>query len=242
MLQRTEGIVLRTVSYGEADLIVTYLTTDFGIVKAFAKSPRKLRSRFGSSLEPLTLSKISFWGREDSALPRLTQSDIIHPFHSIRSSFQCFLRVSEIVELTLNFVAERDSNAGVYSLLRKTLYAVENEPGSVLLLLYYKLRLLELTGYLPRLHSCGRCGKAGDVFYLAHGTVLCGRCSAERGSFVPLSPAVISLSINLLGWNYSKINRIKPSEKLIGELSTLLDEHVKYILEKNLKTKAFNHL
>jgi DNA repair protein RecO (recombination protein O) len=239
MLQRTEGIVLRTVSYGEADLIVTHLTTDFGIVKTFAKSPRKIRSRFGSSLEPLTLSRISFWGKEDTALPRLTQSDIIHPFHSIRSSFQCFLRLSEIVELTLNFVAERDSNRGVYSLLKETLYAVEKEPGSILLLLHYKLKLLELCGYLPRLHGCGRCGKTGDMFYLAHGTVLCGKCSAEHGSFVALSPAVISLSMNLLGWNYSKINRIKPSGKLVGELSALLDEHVKYILEKNLKTKTF---
>ena len=47
MLQRTEGIVLRTTPYGEADLIVTYLTKDHGIIKVFAKSPRKIKSRFG---------------------------------------------------------------------------------------------------------------------------------------------------------------------------------------------------
>ena len=80
MLQRTEGIVLRTFPFGEADLIVTYLTPDFGLIKLFAKSPRKFKSRFGSSLEPLTHSKISFWGKEDAPLPKLTQSDIMQPF------------------------------------------------------------------------------------------------------------------------------------------------------------------
>ncbi len=58
MLKRTEGIVLRTIPFGEADLIVTYLTPDFGIIKLFAKSPRKTKSRFGSSLEPLSLVKV----------------------------------------------------------------------------------------------------------------------------------------------------------------------------------------
>ncbi len=95
MLKRTEGIVLRTIPFGEADLIVTYLTPDFGIIKLFAKSPRKIKSRFGSSLEPLTHSKIAFWGKEDTALPRLTQSDILHPFHSIRDSLDCFSKVND---------------------------------------------------------------------------------------------------------------------------------------------------
>jgi len=61
MLQKTEGLVLKTSLFGEADLIVTYLTKDCGILKTFAKSPRKIKSKFGSSLEPLTYSKIAFW-------------------------------------------------------------------------------------------------------------------------------------------------------------------------------------
>src|SRR4030043_951476 len=125
MLRRTEGIVLRTIPFGEADLIVTYLTPDFGLLKTFAKSPRKIKSRFGSSLEPLTCSNISFWGKEDSSLPRLVQSDIVHPFHSLRSSLKSFLKVSEIFELTLNFVPERDANSRVYSLLMNTLRFME---------------------------------------------------------------------------------------------------------------------
>ena len=93
MLSRTEGIVLRTQKYGEADLIVTYLTSDRGIIKAFAKSPRKTRSRFGSSLEPLTYANISLWGKEQS-MPKITQSDVISSFHQLRESYDDYINIS----------------------------------------------------------------------------------------------------------------------------------------------------
>jgi len=239
MLQRTEGIVLKTNLFAEADLIVTYITKDCGIVKTFAKSPRKIKSKFGSSLEPLTYSKISFWGKEDSSLPRLVQSDIVYPFHSLRSSLNCFLKVSEIFELTLNFVPERDANSRIYSLLMNTLRAMEMDCQTELLMLFYKLKLLEIVGYLPGLNGCGGCGRKGNMFYLSHGTVLCNRCSKDHNPSNSLSPAVISLCINLLNWDMNKLSRIKPAEKITQELTALIDEHVKYITERTLKTKAF---
>lgn len=239
MLQRTEGIVLKTNLFAEADLIVTYITKDCGIVKTFAKSPRKIKSRFGSSLEPLTYSKISFWGKEDSSLPRLIQSDIVYPFHSLRSSLSCFLKVSEIFELTLNFVSERDASNRVYSLLINTLLGMESDCQTKLLMLFYKIKLLEIVGYLPGLNGCGRCGQKGNVFYLSHGTVLCGSCSKDHNPLSNLSPAVISLCANLINWDIEKLGRLKPAEKIVQELTVLIDEHVKYITERTLRTKAF---
>jgi DNA repair protein RecO (recombination protein O) len=221
MLTRTDGIVLRTIPFGEADLIVTYLTSDLGLVKAFAKSPRKIKSRFGSSLEPLTHARISFWGKEDAALPRLTQSDIIDTFHPLRDKIHCYLRVSEIVELTLFFVPERDANKPVYSLLLDTLKALEREqdPASdssgsnrinpsvssvsgrvkgvsaeALILNQYKMRFLELAGFAPKLDSCGRCGRSGYSFFLSHGAILCEECINAVGSTTPGNGSAIRLS------------------------------------------------
>ena len=239
MLRRTEGIVLKTFPFGEADLIVTFLTGSYGIVKTFAKSPRKTRSRFGSSLEPLTHSKISFWGREDAALPRLTQADIIHPFDTIRSGLQCFLKASEVLELTLIFMPERDACAGVYGLLVSTLHAMEADCGAGLRVLHYKLKLLDSVGYLPRLKGCGRCGGDSESFHLSQGSVVCDACSKGSAVTFMLSPGVISLASNLLVWDTAKIQRIKPADGLVMELSRLLDEHVKYVTERELKTRAF---
>ncbi|MDA8083571.1 MAG: DNA repair protein RecO [Nitrospiraceae bacterium] len=239
MLQRTEGIVLRTNSFGEADLIVTYLTADHGILKTFAKSPRKIKSRFGSSLEPLTCSKIAFWGKEDASLPRLTQSDIIHSFEAVRSSLQCFLRASEVIELILHLLPERDASRNAYALLMTMLRSFEQECGNRLLLLYYKIRLLKIAGYLPKIDACGRCGGVSRSFFLSHGTVLCEGCSRGTGGAFLLSAGAVSLFTNLVVWTSSKIDRIRPSERQMDELSRLIDEHVRQVTERNLKTREF---
>ncbi len=239
MLHRTEGIVLRTIPFGEADLIVTYLTSDYGIVRAFAKSPRKIKSRFGSSLEPFTRANIAFWGKEDAALPRLTQADIIHPFDTVRNGLKCFLKVSEMIELMLHFVPERERNKKIYSLFLDSLHAAEADCDAGLLPLYYKLRLLEIAGYLPRLSGCGRCGGEGEVFYLSHGTVLCEACGKGDRSSLRLSPGMISLYSTLREWDVSKLHRLKPSDALVSGLSKVLDEHIRYIMDRNLKTKTF---
>ena len=251
MLKRTEGVVLKNFPLGEADLIVTYLTPDFGIIKAFAKSPRKIKSRFGSSLEPLTHSDISLWGKDDSALPRLTQSDIVHPFQSLRDNLSCFLKISEIIELTLSCIPEKDVNRSAYSLLLDTLQVIENSlpelpvagKGSfereTLFMSYYKIRFLELAGFAPRLDACGRCGKTGTLFYLSHGSILCESCAGGIESPIRILPAVLKLYTHLLTWDAIKINRIKPSDMLLSGLSDIINLHIKYVLSKPLKSEAF---
>jgi DNA repair protein RecO (recombination protein O) len=244
MLRRTEGIVLKTIVFGEADLIVTYLTPDVGLLKVFAKSPRKTKSRFGSSLEPLTQARIAFWGKEDAALPRLTQSDILRPFQSIRDIFDCFLQVSQLIELTLVFMPERDVNRKVYSLLFQTLAEIESgglDKGSPLAN-HYRIRLLDLVGFAPKLDACGRCGRSGFNFYISHGSVLCETCSKGIDAPVRITPAVCKLYHDLLHWDTSKIKRIKPSKRLLVDLSDIMGMHIRYILEKPMKSDAFSRI
>ncbi len=258
MLKRTDGIVLKSSVFGEADLIVTYLTPDYGIVKAFAKSPRKIKSRFGSSLEPLTYAKIALLGKEDSNLPRLTQSDIIRPFHSLREDFKCLLNISEMLEMNLNFLPEREPNPEIFKLLLNILRKLEAKCGNNLYYLYYKMRFLEITGYSPRLDVCGRCGermtngeavsrgtgaperqKAGGVgpvepvhhnFYVSHGAVLCRRCVHDGDEAMKVSGSALKFYRSLLKWNPSAIDRIIPPEYLVAEIAVLINSHIRYAL------------
>jgi DNA repair protein RecO (recombination protein O) len=101
------------------------------------------------------------------------------------------------------------------------------------------LRLLEIAGYLPRLSGCGRCGNDGDAFYLSHGTVLCEACADGDKSSLRLSPGMISLYMSLREWASVKLQRLKPSGDLVSGLSKVLDEHIRYIMERNLRTTKF---
>jgi DNA repair protein RecO (recombination protein O) len=260
MLRRTEGIVLKNAAYKEADLIVSFLTADYGLINAYAKSPRKIKSRFGSSLEPLTYSKISFWGKEDANLPRLTQADIIRPFQAIRESISSFLTASGMLELTLRFLPEREANREAFNLLLETLGKVENdldraesEKKPDITASYFKVKFLGLSGHAPRLTGCARCGNPYDAkhggdsqnaggsapFYMSHGSVLCRQCAKAGDSHIRLSAGAVKLYETLTKWDASKLGRLKPAPMLLSELNSLLDAHIEYTLSMPLRVKAY---
>jgi DNA repair protein RecO (recombination protein O) len=244
MLIRTEGIVLKSNIFGEADLIVTYLSRDHGIVKAFAKSPRKTKSRFGSSLEPLTYSRISLLGREDASLPRLTQSDIITPFYSLRDDYNTFVSLCGIVELIIHFLPEKDPNLAMFLLLHKLLATIKPTERNSLSYLYYKVKFLGLAGYLPKLDACGRCGKkTADVtnskFHVSHGAIICDACKGGGSATIALSQSALRFYPSLMKWSFSNIDRVSAPVSLVQEIEGLIDAHIKYIVARPLKAASY---
>ncbi|KJR40280.1 DNA repair protein RecO [Candidatus Magnetoovum chiemensis] len=238
----TDGVVIKTASFGEADLIVSVYTADFGFIQVFAKSPRKIKSRFGSALEPCSYNKIEFIGKEQSALPRLIRADIISPFQRIREQLDCFVKVSELFEITQSLIPEKDPNSDLFNLLIETLTVLDKQVKQRRFLLFYKIKLLSISGYLPRLSGCAVCGKAGKFFYFSEGSVICGRCIARLSGLkhrIPLSAGALALFEKINAWQWHKLNRIYPSDCLVDELESMIRLHVMYTANRTLKTSDF---
>jgi DNA repair protein RecO (recombination protein O) len=70
-----EALILRTYRFGEADLIVVFLTRDRGKRRGVAKNAVKSRRRFGAALEPLTRGTVAYFEREQRELVRLDRID-----------------------------------------------------------------------------------------------------------------------------------------------------------------------
>lgn len=260
MLRRTDGIVLKSSVFGEADLIVTYFTRDYGLMKVIAKSPRKIKSRFGSSLEPLTYSRLSFIGREDANLPRLTQSDIIRPFYSLRDDFKCLVNISEMLALGINLLPEWEPNQDIFRLLLTTMLKLESDSGNKLYYLYFKMKFLEFAGYSPRLDICGICGNAiGNKktlqqgtekimpqthqfkalperynFYASEGAVICHKCHKckRTGDAITLSFGAMMFYRSLLKWDVMTIGRIHIPEYFVSEIDNIINSHTRHVLNK----------
>lgn len=240
MLKRTEGIVLKTTLFGEADLIVVYLTKDYGLMRGFAKSPRKIKSRFGSSLEPLTYSRLNFIGKEDAGLPRITQSDIIMPFSSLREDYKSFMKAAEIIDLALRFLPEREPHPELFLLMLGTLKGLQAGADNRLGYLYHKIKFLQMSGLAPRLDMCGRCGSAlferqggygpKHTFYVSHGTVICRDCGRDTGQSMQIAEGALRFYASLLKWPVMSLDRIKAPEIFMQDLSSVIDSHIRFVL------------
>lgn len=238
MIKNTEGIVLRSILYGEADLIITYLSRDYGIIKAFAKSPRKIKSRFGSSLEPLTYSRIALLGKENTSLPLITRSDIIKSFQILREDMKCFMDLSEIIKMNLTFIHEGSPVKDLFELFFHTLYYLQNGGDRTIYLLFYKIKFLEKTGYIPNLDVCGRCGVANRsfnnngnnlYFHINQGALLCNSCCDEDGNRINVAKSTLNFYNTLKNWDVNKLTRLKVPSQILFELLGIIDAHICFI-------------
>lgn len=227
MIYSTEGIVLKSNPYAEADLIVTYFTKDFGLINLFAKSPRKIKSRFGSSLEPLTYSRISFIGKEDK-LQKIIQSDIIEPFQEIRENYKLFLKLSEILKLLLQTLPKKEPNAELFSLFLNTLFYIQKKQRVDNYIIFLKVKILKILGYFPDFKHCGVCrSKLNGEFYYSQGFIICGSCASSFGEkHFMLSPVVVKLLGEISTWTLSYLERVKIADKLLFEMDSFLYNHI----------------
>lgn len=237
MIYSSEAIVLENKKYGEADLIITYLTKEFGILNLFAKSPRKIKSKFGSSLEPLTYSRISFIGREDK-LQKIIQSDILYPFQKIRENYKIFLKLAEVIGWIIQFFPKREKNPDLFHLLLTVLREIESSVKYENYILFLKIRILGILGYLPDTRHCGGCGRfLNEEHYYLKGFILCSNCiskhSSENGDsntcgvdMYVIPKGVINFLNSFLKWQIIYLERVKISEKLMDEVDNFLKKHI----------------
>lgn len=81
-MHTTDGIILKKTDTGEADLLLTIYTEDFGKIRALAQGAKKEGAKLRGHLEPLSVSKISFvLGRNGE---RLTHANLVHFWPAIR--------------------------------------------------------------------------------------------------------------------------------------------------------------
>ncbi|MCS7203082.1 MAG: DNA repair protein RecO [Thermodesulfovibrio sp.] len=234
MLYTTEAIVLNNYPYGEADLIVVYFTKEYGVLNLFAKSPRKIKSRFGSSLEPLTYSKVAFIGREDR-LQRIIQSDIIESFYKIRENFNLFKKIAEILRFIIQISPKKEANPKLFLTFTETLFQIKESNTPDKYLLYLKIAILKSLGYLPDFLYCGVCAKKlNGVFYYSEGFPLCKECLKKEGKeFRSFSKNIAQLITSFSNWDVRYLKRVHLPESLTQAVERFIDSHIQTILSYN---------
>ena len=76
-LVETQAIVLQTFKLADADKIVLCMTEKAGLVRGVARGARRLKSRFGASLEPSTLIQLTFFEKETRELVTIKSAEIV---------------------------------------------------------------------------------------------------------------------------------------------------------------------
>ena len=198
---KTEGIVLRSIRYGEADRILHLYTRERGRIGAIAKGVRKPKSRFGGRLEPFfRLSLVLHRGRGD--LSTVSAAETIEGYPELRASGQAIAAASDACGAVLRLLEGTGPNEAAYNLLCRYLGLLDADPDGPLAsgpgMVAFRLKLALAAGFGPELAACATCGSSEEVagFSGAAGGVVCAGCGA--GSFA-LSPEGHAFMVEAIG-------------------------------------------
>jgi DNA repair protein RecO (recombination protein O) len=195
---KTEAIVLRSIRLGEADRVLHLYTEDRGRVGAVAKGVRRVKSRFGGRLEPLSRVKLVLHeGRSD--LCTITAADTVHAHASLREGRAGIERATDACEAVLRLFDSAEPNRPAYNLLCHELALLDADARLATRAqgLVFRMKLLLAAGFVPELAGCAACGEREHIgaFSAAAGGVVCPGC--EAGSF-PLSEAAHAFMVDAL--------------------------------------------
>lgn len=154
----TEGLILKSYSLSEADKIIVLLTQNEGLVRGVAKGAKRLKSRFGGSLEPFSIVSISYFQKEERELVSITQIELIKSFFASASDPFFLQKFAYLAELITNFAPPHDPNEKLYRMAKVCLEtAAVNSESLESIALYFELWILRLGGYLPDWNVCDNC-------------------------------------------------------------------------------------
>jgi DNA repair protein RecO (recombination protein O) len=179
----TEAIVLRTIPYGEADLILTLFTRARGRLSALARAARKSMRRFSGALDMFTLSSLHLRGHTGGDLWTLESAQPVRTFASLALDMGAFAHASYGTELLRELSPAEVPEEPALDLLLALFAELEAHGAHAQVLRAFELALLDVVGLSPVLDRCVGCGVTeldgrGMLLDPARGGVCCASCAA----------------------------------------------------------------
>jgi DNA repair protein RecO (recombination protein O) len=243
-LLRATGFVLRNRALGETDRLITCFTLEHGKISGVAKGAGKLRSRFGSSLQPLSLIRLMLFGKETRSLYRIDHTDILTSFQAIRDDWEKLRPALYAVDLVDALLADADPQPRVFSLLERLLTSVSaGETARIeLWLRLFEARLLALVGYRPLLERCVSCHRpatASGALSGGLGGYVCPACEPGVSDARRVSPATLRVLARAASLQWGAAERLYLSGEQQQELRQVLHDLLRGHVRKEVKSYRF---
>ncbi len=174
-----DGLVIRAVTTGEADKVITLLTAKYGRITITGRGVVGMRNRHAASAQLFSYSTFllhkrgNFWYIRDTFF--------IECFMNIRYDVEKLALANYVCDVASDFALENVEDPELLSLTLNTLYAISNLDKIPLEQVKgaFEFRAAVQGGFMPDLSGCAVCGLDEDTEYsmdVMNGRILCKKC------------------------------------------------------------------
>jgi DNA repair protein RecO (recombination protein O) len=241
-LYRTDTIILRRSDFGESDRLLTVYTPERGKLRLLAKGVRKMNSRKAGHVELFMLTNMLV--AQGRTWDIISQAEIVEPYRDLREDLDKTSHAYYLAELVDRFTEEHDPNALLFKLMVLTLAHLNYVEDPFMVLRYFEMHLLGLTGFQPQLYFCVACQEAveavdNNYFHFVDGGVLCPTHGEARpnAEIIPLSVLKVLRFLQTEPWE--KVVKLQLTPNTRRHVEMLLLVYITFLLERQLKSVDF---
>ena len=239
---KTKGLILRQQNIGERDKLVWALTESHGIIRAFARGAKSIKSSKSAATSLLVYSDLSVFEGRDSC--SIDEASAIEQFIGLRSDVANMALAQYFSELCLNLCPAGQEAQEHLRLMLNALYLLSKGKRPPLQIkVCFEMRLITLTGYMPDLVMCADCGEyeSDEMVFVPHsGKLYCSSCADHGGvQGVRLPRAAVTALRHTVYADSGKLFSFELKEELLTPLSFASERYISHMTQKDYPTLQF---
>lgn len=220
MSMQTNALVLKVTDIGESDKVITLLTADYGVIRAFANRAKKLNSKMQAATQTLCYGEFSIYQGKDAFV--IDGANAKEVFFGLREDIELLALGQYFCSIAIELIPEGESAGEPLRVILNSLaYLQEGKRSPQLLKAVTELKLACLAGYSPDVFACSSCGEEpkGDVkFSPQQGVFYCRACHGQGELITPgVLCAIRHISLNDVNRIFSFALSPK-DEKILGKI------------------------
>ncbi|MDE6722911.1 MAG: DNA repair protein RecO [Eubacterium sp.] len=239
MRRTTKGLVIKEQTIGESDRLVTLLTADFGLVKAFVRRAKQLKSRLNSATTLFAYCDFSLYKSKDAFV--VDDAVPIEVFFNLRQDIDRLTLAQYFAQLAYELSAEEQPQEELLRLILNSLHLLcKGEKSIAQIKAVFEFRALCLGGYMPSVLACDHCGTYETplmYFDTMEGKIYCENC--PKAGAVPVPKNVITAIRFICLTEPTKIFSFSLSDENISLLESVAEKYTLSRIQRRLSALEF---
>lgn len=232
---KTKGIILAENNMGDFDKMVTILTPN-GKIGCSAKGARRPKSQLMAGTQFLCFGEYMLF--KGSNTYTLNSCETIEVFYNIRCDLDKLQYAAHITKIIQDVTDENQNTYKILQLYLNTLYVIaETELDLNFIVSIFKLRLMCLLGYTPRIQKCTECNREDHLNYfsLKENGLKCDACSKQDTGTIEISESTKKAIQYIIMAPAKKLYSFQIAEENKKQLAMISKLYTDIKLEKEYK-------
>lgn len=233
---KINGIIISENNMGDYDKMLTMLTPNYGKISCVAKGARRPQSALLAGTQLFCFGEYLMYKGTNTY--HINSCETIEIFYNLRTDLEKLKYAIHINKIIQDITGENENCYRILQLFLNTLYTIsETDKNKDFILSVFKLRLLCILGFTPRILKCTSCKEENKLnkFSIRDSGFKCEPCGRQDKSSIDMSESTKNAIRYVISAPPKKIYSFNLKDESLKEFELITKIYFNEKMEKEYK-------